>query len=115
MADSGLPTLAVDLGGTHMRCAAVAADGTVFVRKIRETPHDGTGPAALIELVRDVAATNPCRRAVIGVPGRVDYRRGALEHAPNLPPGWVADLTETALERSTGLPVSLANDADLAG
>jgi len=109
-----LPTLAVDLGGTHMRSAAVSPDGTVFGRVERPTPHDGTGTRALAALMAEVARATPCASAVIGVPGRVDYRRGALEHAPNLPPAWVPNLTETALERVVGLPVALANDADLA-
>jgi len=108
------PTLAVDLGGTHMRCARVLGDGTIDDRQVRPTPHDGTGTEVLLALVRDVAAGAACQAAVIGVPGRVDYRGGRLEHAPNLPPGWTQDLSEAALTAALGLPASLANDADLA-
>ena len=107
-------TLAVDLGGTHMRCARVGPDGTIADREVRATPHDGTGIEALIDLLRSVAAVAPCRAGVIGVPGRVDYRAGRLEHAPNLPPGWAPRLTEAALADAIGIPVALANDADLA-
>jgi glucokinase len=107
-------TLAVDLGGTHMRCARVLADGTIDGRRVQPTPHDGTGTDVLMALVRDVAGGAPCGAAVIGVPGRVDYRGGRLEHAPNLPPGWADNLSETDLTAGIGLPTSLANDADLA-
>lgn len=107
-------TLAVDLGGTHMRCAVVDPDGGVHDRAEQATPHDGSGTAALVELMRRVAGSSPCHRAVVGVPGRVDYRRGVLEHAPNLPPSWLPGLTEAALAAEVGLPVALANDADLA-
>jgi len=107
-------TLAVDLGGTHMRCARVGPDGAIANREVRPTPHDGTGTDALVDLIRSVAAAAPCSGAVVGVPGRVDYRSGTLEHAPNLPPGWAGALTERALATSLGLPVALANDADLA-
>jgi glucokinase len=104
-------TLAVDLGGTHMRCAEVDDNGTVTGRVVHPTPHDGTGVSALTTLMANITG---CRRAVVGVPGRVDYRRGKLEHAPNLPAGWVPGLTEAGLGAAVGLPVALANDADLA-
>jgi glucokinase len=106
--------LAVDLGGTHMRCARVGADGGITDRVEQFTPHDGTGIVALHTLIASVASSAPCDRAVIGVPGRVDYRVGQLEYAPNLPAGWLPDLNETALTSATGLPAALANDADLA-
>jgi glucokinase len=51
---------------------------------------------------------------VVGVPGRVDYRDGVLEHAPNLPNSWVSDLREDRLADALGQPVALANDGDLA-
>jgi len=108
------PTLAVDLGGTHMRCARVLPDGTIADRVLEPTPHDGTSTSALVSLMTRVAGLGPCESSVIGVPGRVDYRYGALEYAPNLPPGWVAELTESSLVAGVGLPVALANDADLA-
>jgi len=112
--DDAGPTLAVDLGGTHMRCAVVEPDGSVHDRREAATPHDGTGTSALVELMRSVHSAVPCTRAVVGVPGRVDYRRGVLEHAPNLPAGWLPTLTESHLEGALGLAVALANDADLA-
>jgi len=111
---SGGAILAVDLGGTHMRCARVGAAGEISDRAVLATPHDGTGVGALHALVASVASCGPCERAVIGVPGRVDYRVGALEHAPNLPQAWLPDLTERALSTATGFDVALANDADLA-
>jgi glucokinase len=107
-------TLAVDLGGTQMRCARVAPDGTITGRDVRPTPHDGTGVDALVDLLGSVAAGAPCRTGVIGVPGRVDYRVGRLEYAPNLPQTWLPDLTEDTLAAAVGVPVALANDADLA-
>jgi glucokinase len=97
-----------------MRCARVEASGQITARQVRPTPHDGSGTDALISLIRSVASTGPCRSAVVGVPGRVDYRAGTLEHAPNLPAAWVPGLSEEALSAATGWPVALANDADLA-
>ncbi|MHB8467787.1 MAG: ROK family protein, partial [Acidimicrobiales bacterium] len=110
-----MTVLAVDLGGTNMRCAAVDEAGTVGHRLERPTPHDGTDTSALTALMAEVAGNvTGCTSAVVGVPGRVDYRVGALEQAPNLPVTWPPMLTEARLSQTVGLPVALANDADLA-
>jgi glucokinase len=107
-------TLSVDLGGTHMRCALVAPDGRVVARREIATPHDGQSPDVLTNLMAEVQADRRCDAAVVGVPGRVNYRSGALEYAPNLPPGWAERINQTELVGALGIPVSLANDADLA-
>jgi glucokinase len=106
--------LAVDLGGTHMRCAIVDHSGVVLDRHEAPTPRDGRGPQALVELMASVHATAPCTAAVVGVPGRVDYFGGTLDYAPNLPPGWATGITEHGLTKALGVVVALANDADLA-
>lgn len=108
------PVLAVDLGGTRMRAAAVAADGGVTDRREQPTPRDAECPDALVELAADVVEAHAIRRAVIGLPGTVDYREGRLEHAPNLPPHWPAALDRETLAERLGVAVDLANDADVA-
>lgn len=108
------PVLAVDLGGTRMRAAAVDADGSVLERCAQPTPQDADGPAALVDLATDVLAAHPIQRAVVGVPGGVNYRDGQVEHAPNLPPHWPAELHEEVLAERLGVTVDLANDADVA-
>ncbi|MFU8840626.1 MAG: ROK family protein [Nitriliruptoraceae bacterium] len=108
------PTLAVDLGGTTMRAAVVAADGEVLRRRTQPTPRQDRCPDALLRLVGELLAAEPVARAVIGVPGRIDHREGALEYAPNLPEHWPEALREDLLREHLGVPVALANDADLA-
>jgi glucokinase len=108
------PILAVDLGGTQMRTALVDRDGGLLLRRAQPTPRDAACPDALLLLVGGVLEDAGVQDAVIGVPGRVNYGSGALEYAPNLPPGWAAALTEANLSAVLGLRVSLANDADLA-
>lgn len=107
-------TLAVDLGGTQMRAALVDGDGVLHQRRAEPTPQDASCPDALLDLSGDVLDTGDVQRAVIGVPGRVDHRSGRLEHAPNLPSHWPEALDEELLADRLGVPVSLANDADLA-
>jgi glucokinase len=107
----------VDLGGTTMRAALVDPDGTLRWRSSEPTPHDARCPDALDKLMISVRDHDDCdhpEQVVLGVPGRVDYRAGRLEYAPNLPPSWVGELTEERLSEVLGVAVHLANDADLA-
>jgi glucokinase len=96
-----------------MRAALVADDGTISGRCERPTPRSATA-RPLVEMVAEVVADRAVAYAVVGVPGRVDYRAGVLEHAPNLAPGWAGELTEAGLGQVLGMEVALANDADLA-
>jgi glucokinase len=109
--------LAADVGGTHMRAAAVDEQGTLLVRRFVETPGHGDVPVALIELIREVARDGACAdvaHAIVGLPGAVDYRAGQLLWAPNLPEQWPKRLSQDELTAELGMPVSIANDADLA-
>lgn len=106
--------LAVDLGGTRMRAALVDREGGVHERRIEPTPREASCPDALLMLAGAVLEGADAKEAVVGVPGRVDYDAGRLEHAPNLPPGWPAELTEDNLSSVLGIRARLANDADLA-
>jgi glucokinase len=49
---------------------------------------------------------------VVGVPGVIDYARGTVVALPQLP-RWGTTVTATWLAAQLGLPVALANDADL--
>lgn len=108
------PVLSVDLGGTRMRAAVVAPGGAVLRRRVEPTPRRAACPDALLDLMAGFLGSSGIAEAVVGVPGRVDYATGRLEHAPNLPLGWAAALTEEQLSSVLGVPVALANDADLA-
>ena len=100
--------LAADVGGTSMRVGRVGADGAVDDR----CEEDTSAPAQLLAMLR--SRLDGVASAVVGVPGRVDYRDGLLEYAPNLDPVWSEVLTEENLADELGVPVALANDADLA-
>jgi predicted NBD/HSP70 family sugar kinase len=104
----------VDLGGTHLRVAVVSPEGEVSGRQLVGTPREAPHPDLLVELLRETAAKAGCQRAVVGIPGPVDYRHGRLRWGPNLPEGWQAALAEKSLSEASGLEVSVANDADLA-
>jgi glucokinase len=109
-------TLAADLGGTHLRAALVDDDGQILFHESVETPHKGLLPTTLVELmtVAARASERPVQATIVGVPGLVNYDRGALEWAPHIPEGWVTDLSEEWLSERLGRAVTVANDADLA-
>ena len=107
-------TVAVDLGGTHVRAALVDAHGVVVERIRAATPSTDPTPSILVELMAKVSEGSDCRRAVIGLPGVIDHEEEVLVKAPNLPQSWIPILTDAWLTERSGLSVSLANDADLA-
>jgi hypothetical protein len=109
--------LAVDLSGTHLRCAIVSPEGAVSDHQRIDTPISSPDAGPVVEFIRRAAADAGAAAVVIGLPGRSDYERGCLDRAPNLPAGWVNALDESDLSDAVGLPVSVANltnDADLA-
>lgn len=109
--------LAADVGGTQMRAALVDADGRVLLRRTASTPAQSDVPGALVDLIADVGATpghGTLTHAVVGLPGAVDYEEGRLLSAPNLPQPWPESLSAAQLSDHLGVPVSVANDADMA-
>ena len=109
--------LAVDLGGTNVRMAAVDDSGSILHLVRRPTPTDVT-PEQLTELF--VRMADECRTATsrefsaigIGVPANVTSS-GVLHHLPNIPSLEDADLTDM-VSRRLGMPVVLENDATAA-
>ena len=109
--------LAADVGGTQMRAALVDLEGHILVRRSVPTPAEADVPATFTELLVAMAADRShgtASHAVIGLPGAVDYEAGRLLWAPNLPEQWPDQLSAAGLSDQLGLPVDIANDADLA-
>ncbi len=105
--------LAVDLGGTRLRVALITDDGTLVDKSVISTPRDR--PAALVQAMEAHAARSSfeIHVAVVGVPGPIKYETGEAIRLPNLP-GWEPHVAAQRLSSQIGLPVLLANDADLA-
>ena len=105
--------LGVDLGGTRLRTAVFSGDGAMLHKSVVPTPPDE--PEALVTAMKDALAECgiDVRGAVVGMPGPVSYAEGTAVRLPNLP-GWEQRISAQQLAGSVGLPVLLANDADLA-
>lgn len=110
---AGASVLVSDLGGTRLRAAVVDASGSVVWKEATATPKDD--PSALVATMRLVLqrAKRGVAGAVVGVPGPVDYAKGEVLTLPNLPV-WERTLRASSLAEQLGLPVLVANDADLA-
>lgn len=104
--------IGVDIGGSNLRAALVAGNGSLTERS---SERIGSSPDAVVARIRDLcrALSTPAVSAIgIGVPGRVDGRRGTV-----LSGGYV-DLSSAGLveriEDATGLPVAIDNDCNMA-
>src|SRR5688500_1413769 len=111
--------LAVDMGGTNLRMAAISRDGIVLRLVRRETPR-GVEPAGLIELLGQMA--DECRESLesgaqvmgigVGVPANFT-REGVLTHLTNVPTLNGMHLKRD-LEAKFGMPATIENDATAA-
>jgi glucokinase len=111
--------LAVDLGGTNLRAAAVDTAGSVHYESQRPTFAD-EGVDAVIDRIA-LAVREAADRAAVGAevavgvaaPGPLDPRTGVVHFAPNLP-GWRDVQLRDQLAALTGRRVMLGNDANAA-
>ena len=112
---------AIDLGGTHLRAAAIDASGHIHFRLKQRTPAANNPRdivAALIAAARE--CDNRCEaegRSISSIcvvlPGTVDVAAGQVVKVPNIPCLNSFALT-AALTEALGRPVILENDANAA-
>ncbi|MGN6780767.1 MAG: ROK family glucokinase [Marmoricola sp.] len=109
-------TIGLDVGGTKISGALVAADGSIVRSARRESP--ATDSAAIVESLADLVAElrtdPPGEVGAVGVAaaGFVDRQRSTVLFAPNL--AWRDEPLRADLERRVSLPVVIENDANAA-
>jgi len=107
----------VDLGGTNVR-AAVATGPATHAAVVRHPTPAQDGPDAVLDAVaacaREAAGDAEIGGLAIGIPGPLDPRRGIVHAAPHLA-GWREVPAGDMLGARLGCPVSVRNDATLAG
>lgn len=109
--------VAVDVGGTSMKGAVVAADGTTLRFERRPTEREN-GPDRVIEsvlsFVSELAQASPDAAAVgLVVPGAVDEHSRTAVHSSNI--GWRDVPFGELAETRTGLPVAVGHDVRAGG
>ncbi|MFJ9541670.1 ROK family protein [Streptomyces sp. NPDC101225] len=114
--------IALDVGGTGMKAALVAADGELLHQDRRATGRE-RGPDAVVEGILDFAAElsaygagrfgEPAAAAGVAVPGIVDADRGVASYSANL--GWRDVPLRARLSARLGVPVALGHDVRTGG
>ena len=108
-------TLAVDVGGSHVKASVLDARGRMLHDRVKvDTPKRLT-PRRLVSLIGELVSTLPrFDRVSVGFPGVV--RNGVVRTAPNLGTERFHGFNlARALERQLGKPVRVENDADVQG
>jgi polyphosphate glucokinase len=121
-------TLCFDIGGTGLKAAVLDATGVMVTDRVRVPTPYPLAPEQLVENLKGLAGSLPrAARASAGFPGMV--RNGVVLTAPSfstvqgtgspidpeLVTRWHSFDLAGALEATLGLPVKVANDADLQG
>lgn len=110
---SGL-TIGVDIGGTKIAAGVVDEAGTILSRVRVPTPPDRAHIAgAIADAVDGLRKEWPQVEAVgVGAAGYIDETRSLVRFSPNL--DWHDEPLKELVERHTGLPAVVENDANAA-
>lgn len=112
-------SIGVDLGGTNLRAAAIAPDGSVLSRLSGATNlHAGRDAvvADIVESIRNLRVTHgETGLAGVGVvvPGFIEMKKGLIVGSNNLPQ-FEGYPVRDEISRMLGAPVILENDANAA-
>ena len=113
--------IGLDVGGTVMKAAVTAADGTVLHTDRRPTNREH-GPdavvAAIVDFAADLAAAASargltCGAAGVAVPGIVDEATGTALFSANI--GWRGVPFQKLVNERVGVPVALGHDVRAGG
>ncbi len=111
---AGPRTLAIDIGGTGLKLLILDHSGQPLTERLRvETPRPATPDAVLAELTVLIGQAGHFDRVSVGFPGVV--KAGIVHTAPNLDPSFAEYPLSAELERRTGKPVRVLNDAGVQG
>ena len=111
----GPRTLAIDVGGTHLKAVLLSAKGKMIADEVViDTPHPSP-PKTFLKLVDKLISALPTYdRVSVGFPGFV--RRGTIVTAPHLgTKPWQDFALADVLAERLGKPVRVLNDADVQG
>jgi polyphosphate glucokinase len=108
-------TLAIDIGGTHIKASVLDPKGKMLAPEVEEvTPHPTTPRALLGTVARLTDQLPPFERISAGFPGYV--KRNIVHTAPNLGTEFWRDFNlAQALMARFGKPARILNDADVQG
>jgi len=104
--------IGVDIGGTKI--LTVLTDKSGAVKKRVEAPTTCSRPEKILSSLCAVIRSFGRSRSVgVGIAGDVDSKNGILRFSPNMP-NWVNVGIKKYIEKNTGLPCCVENDANCA-
>ena len=113
-------SIAVDLGGTNLRIAAISDQGKILDKLTTGTEVKKGRDFVIREMTDAIQSLSTKHRDSgdfvgigIGVPGFIDMSTGTIIHSPNLP-GWEDFPVRNEIERLLNTQVILENDANAA-
>jgi polyphosphate glucokinase len=111
---AGQRTLSIDIGGSGIKAIVLDDKGTPITERARiETPQPAV-PESVLDVIEQLArAQGEFDRVSVGFPGVVI--EGVTKTAPNLDPSWAGFALAEDVQRRTGKPVRVANDAGIQG
>ena len=107
-------TIGVDIGGTKIAAGVVDESGRVLRTTRRETPAGDTAATedAIVGAIAELREGHEVEAVGLGAAGFVDPDRSIVVFAPNL--AWRDEPLRDAIQRRTGLPAVVENDANAA-
>ena len=109
--------IGLDLGGTAIKLGQFLEDGTCINSLTVATPQPSTPEAVAKTMIEAIAQLTPQQNCIalgIGTPGPADKTGRIAKVAINLA-GWQDVPLADWLEKATGIPTTIANDANCAG
>ncbi len=112
-------SIGLDLGGTNLRAAAIASDGSMLERVAGTTNYSEGGAAIIDDMIdsiarlRSVVGEEGLAGIGVGVPGFIDLRKGVIGNCNNIPCLDGLPIRDE-MERRLGTRVILENDANAA-
>lgn len=112
--------LGIDIGGTNIKSGILDKDGRILHTLTVPTEARTGSRDTLLSKLFDIAAQQRATAEErgwtpialgVGTAGYVNAREGRIGYATSNLPGWTGVQLRSEMERNTGLPVALANDA----
>ncbi|GAX90793.1 ROK family glucokinase [Effusibacillus lacus] len=112
--------VAIDVGGTFLKAAAVTESGQIVAKEQWQTEAE-KGETAVLDRMAGIAKAvsekaewnwEDVAGVGLGVPGFLDFDKGLCEMSPNLP--WKNVFIVKEMESRLGVPVKFENDANAA-
>jgi glucokinase len=105
----------IDIGGTKVAGALVAASGQIVAKASRPSPADDAAVMEdmVVELIQELSAGQQVIAAGVAAAGFIDAAQSTVYYAPNI--NWRNEPLKAKLEKRVDVPIVIENDANAAG